>query len=419
MFLLGILPLGVFTVKGWSSGMSFAYCAIAIAIILTHSFTQAIDSKNEQLIFWGRFILLTLMLPLIAAVLSSTLRGVWIWPDFDAPSRFFLATPVFYVVLRNRLEPLRYWQYLMSIGLLLTILSTAFLPGYYGEINLFDGSRLAIYFVDPLTLGYMSLTLGILSFFSINLFSRDPWYVILLKLLGTALGFFISLKTQSRTGWLAIPPILFLILWLYGPKNKWASSLSALAISIVLSVGIYQASSTVQNRFHDAMVDFKDYQLDKVNAESSIGERISFARMALYYFKLNPISGWGHKGFQSHINDPELVAFATFNTRNAPGSGALFHSEISTNSVTFGILGLIYTLLLFFAPLALFIRSWSLGGNSKLCAFGIAYTLCILISSLSTEIFHLKFAASFHAIFMACICAQVLNGMRKSSESIS
>ena len=415
LYLLAILPLGLFTVKGWASGLSFVYAALALVIIGTHSFGEVNDQKAQVKSFWGRLILLTLMLPLIAAIISSALRGVWIWADFDAPSRFFLAAPIFYVLSRNRLEPLRYWQYLITIGLALTILSTAFLPGYYGEINLFDGSRLAIYFVDPLTLGYMSLTLGILSFFSINLFAKDAWYVILLKLLGTALGFFISLKTQSRTGWLAIPLILFLMLWLHGPKNKWISTVAALLVSVVLSLGIYQASSTVQNRFHDAMVDLKDYKFDKVNAESSIGERISFARMAIYYFKLNPIAGWGHKGFQSHINDPELVAFATFNTRNAPGDGALFHSEIATNSVTFGVLGFIYTLMLFFAPLALFVRTWSLGVNPRLCAFGVAYILCIFVSSLSTEIFALKFAASFHAVFIACICAQVLSSMSKKN----
>ena len=415
LYLLAVLPLGLFTVKGWASGLSFVYAVLALVIIATHSFGEVNDQKTQAKSFWGRLILLTLMLPLIAAVISSALRGVWIWADFDAPSRFFLAAPIFYVLSRNRLEPLRYWQYLITIGLALTIVSTAFLPGYYGEINLFDGSRLAIYFVDPLTLGYMSLTLGILSFFSINLFTKDAWYVILLKLLGTALGFFISLKTQSRTGWLAIPLILFLVLWLHGPKNKWMSTVAALLVSVVLSLGIYQASSTVQNRFHDAMVDLKDYKLDKVNAESSIGERISFARMAIYYFKLNPISGWGHKGFQSHINDPELVAFATFNTRNAPGSGALFHSEIATNSVTFGVLGFIYTLMLFFAPLVLFVRAWSSGVNPRLCAFGVAYILCIFVSSLSTEIFALKFAASFHAVFIACICAQVLSAMSKKN----
>lgn len=410
--LICALPLGLFTVKGWASGILFACSALSLIKLITESMQSGQTQTSSQEKFWPALILLTLMLPLISAIISSGLRGELIWADFDAQSRFFLGALVFYAIFRNNLDPFRYLQYSIPIGLILTIVGTGFLPGYYGEINLFDGSRLAIYFVDPLTLGYLSLTLGVLSFLSIHLFSRDRWFVVALKLVGTVLGFYISLKTQSRTGWLAIPLIIFLILWLHGPKNKIKSSAIALVVSLVFTIGIYQASPTVQNRVGAAVADLKDYQFDKVNAESSLGERISFARMAFYYFKLNPVSGWGYKGYHTHMNDPELLAFATFNTRNAPGSGALFHSEIATNSVAFGILGLIYTVLLFFSPLALFIQSWRQGTNPRLCAFGIAYILCILVSSFTTEIFALKFAASFHAVFIAAICAQVLNYRR-------
>jgi O-antigen ligase len=412
LVLIGVLPLGLFTVKGWASGILFVCAALSLIKLIAESIQAGQTQTLNQEKFWPALILLTLMLPLISAIISSGLRGELIWADFDAQSRFFLGALVFYAVFRNGINPFRYLQYSIPIGLILTIVGAAFLPGYYGDINPFHNPRLAIYFVDPLTLGYLSLTLGILSFFSIHLFSKDRWYVVALKLVGTVLGFYISLKTQSRTGWLAIPFIIFLMLWLYGPKNKIKSSAIALLASLVFTIGIYQASPTVQNRVGAAVADLRDYQFDKVNAESSLGERISFARMAFYYFKLNPVAGWGYKGYHAHMNDPELLRFATFNTRNAPGSGALFHSEIATNSVAFGILGLIYTVLLFFAPLVLFIQSWRLGVNPRLCAFGIAYILCILISSFTTEIFALKFAASFHAVFIASICAQVLNCRR-------
>ena len=412
LLLISILPLGLFIVKGWASGLLFLCSALSLIKLIAESMQAGQKQLENQEKFWPALILLTLMLPLTSAIISSGLRGELIWADFDAQSRFFLGALVFYAVFRNGLDPFRYLQYSMPIGLILTIVGTGFLPGYYGEINLFDNSRLAIYFVDPLTLGYLSLTLGILSFFSIHLFSKDRWYIVALKLVGTVLGFYISLKTQSRTGWLALPFVIFLMIWLHGPKNKIKSSTIALVASLVFTVGIYQASPTVQNRVGSAVVDLRNYQFDRVNAESSLGERISFARMAFYYFKLNPVSGWGYKGYHAHMNDPELLGFATFNTRNSPGSGALFHSEIATNSVAFGILGLIYTILLFFAPLVLFIQSWRLGINPRLCAFGIAYILCILISSFTTEIFALKFAASFHAVFIASICAQVLNCRR-------
>ena len=412
--LLSILPLGLFTVKGWASGLSFACAALAILIITSRSLNPKV---NEQDAFWIQLLLLMFTLPLFSVMLSSALRGEWIWANFDSASRFFIATPIFYVVFRNKIRPTHQWQYLIPIGLILTLISTAFLPGYYGVINLFDSSRLAIYFVDPLTLGYLSLTLGMLSFFGINMYSKDRWFVIILKIIGAAVGFYISLKTQSRTGWLAIPLALFLLLWLHGPKNKILSTFIALIISVVLTISIYQASPTVQNRVHDALVDLKNYKLYQVNSESSIGERISFVRMGFHYYKLSPLYGWGLQGYMVHANDPELVVFASESTRASPGRGSLFHSEFTTNAVAYGLLGIIYTLLIFFAPLTLCIYQWARGVNPRLCAFGIVYLLCEIVSSLSTEIFGLKFAASFHAVFLACLCAELLSGRPRRQVS--
>ena len=412
--LLSILPLGLFTVKGWASGLSFGCAALAILIITSRSLNPKV---NEQDAFWIQLLLLMFTLPLFSVMLSSALRGEWIWANFDSASRFFIAAPIFYVVFRNKIRPTHQWQCLIPIGLILTLISTAFLPGYYGVINLFDSSRLAIYFVDPLTLGYLSLTLGMLSFFGINMYSKNRWFVIILKIIGAAVGFYISLKTQSRTGWLAIPLALFLLLWLHGPKNKILSTFIALIISVVLTISIYQASPTVQNRVHEALLDLQDYKLDQVNSESSIGERISFARMSLYYYKLSPLYGWGLQGYMVHANDPELVVFASESTRASPGRGSLFHSEFTTNAVAYGLLGIIYTLLIFFAPLTLCIYQWARGVNPRLCAFGIVCLLCEIFSSLSTEIFGLKFAASFHAVFLACLCAELLSGRPRRQVS--
>ena len=413
--LLSIFPLGLFTVKGWASGLSFACAALAVLIILSRSLNP---KANQQDAFWIQLLLLMFALPLFSVMLSSVLRGEWIWANFDSASRFFIAAPIFYTVLRNQLKPLLYLQYLIPISLILTIVAIPLLPYYGWEFNrTIWGDRSATYFVDPLTLGYLSLTLGMLCFFSINMCSKDSWFVIILKIVGAIVGFYISLKTQSRTGWLAIPIALFLLLWLHGPKNKILSTSAALIISLLLTLGIYQLSSTVQSRVHAGLVDLQDYKVDQVNSESSIGERISFARMGFHYFKLSPLYGWGLRGYMVHANDPELLVFASESTRASPGRGSLFHSEFTTNAVAYGLLGIIYTLLIFFAPLTLCIRQWARGVNPRLCAFGIVYLLCEIVSSLSTEIFGLKFAASFHAVFLACLCAELLSGRPRRQVS--
>lgn len=402
---LSILPLFLFSIKGWASAILFIGSAIAMMLIFINRSNKTLDYKQSA---WIILIMVMFVLPLMAVMLSSALRGEWDWASFDSFSRFLLATPIFYIVYQNQIRVVNQWQYLIPASLILTLLSTIFLPGYYGDANPFDGPRLAIYFVDPLTLGYLCLTLGILSFFSINMYSSDDWKMLLLKIAGGVIGFYISFKTQSRTGWLAIPLILFLLLYTRGPKNRLLSTLAAIAISAVITTGIYFSSSTVQNRLHDAVVDLKVYKFNGQNSETSIGERISFARMGLYYFKLSPIYGWGLRGFQAHANDPELLEFASESTRASPARGSLFHSEITTNSVAHGIFGLAAMLLLFFLPVVLCVRQWRRGVHPRLCAFGLAYLFCVIISSLSTEIFSLKFAASFHAVFLACLCAQLL-----------
>lgn len=402
---LSILPLCLFSVKGWTSAILFVGSAIAIALMFTNKVNENLDCKQGV---WIISIIAMFSSPLMAAMLSSALRGEWEWASFDSFSRFLLAAPIFYIVYQNQLRVVNQWQYLIPASLILTLLSTTFLPGYYGEANPFDNPRLAIFFVDPLTLGYLCLTLGVLSFFSINMFSKDDWKIVLLKVIGGMIGFYISFRTQSRTGWLAIPLILVLLLYTRGPKDRLFSTLAAISISAVITAGIYLSSSTVQNRLHDAIVDVRLYKFNGVNSETSIGERISFARMGFYYFKLSPLHGWGLRGYQVHANDPELREFASESTRASPGRGSLFHSEITTNAVVHGIFGLAAMLLLFFLPVILCIQQWRRGINPRLCAFGLAYLSCVIISGLSTEIFSLKFAASFHSVFLACLCAQLL-----------
>ena len=130
--LLSILPLGLFTVKGWASGLSFACAALAILIISSRSLNPKV---NEQDAFWIRLLLLMFTLPLFSVMLSSALRGEWIWANFDSASRFFIAAPIFYAVLRNQLKPLLYLQYLMPVSLILTIVAIPLLPYYGWEFN--------------------------------------------------------------------------------------------------------------------------------------------------------------------------------------------------------------------------------------------------------------------------------------------
>ncbi len=419
--LLSILPIGIFIIKGWGNAIIFVSFIIAmssIAVVYFQKFKKAKEStfsnfsnksKHSPInTFWLVMVTIMLAFPVFAVSISQILRGTLYFPDYDGPLRFLLAIPIFYVVWKDRLNPVKYWQYTIALSIFITFIALPWLPKYYGLNVSANNARLGTYFVDPLTFGRLTLTFGLLLLFTINTFSKEKWYLITFKLICVAIAGYLSVKSGSRTGWMALPFVLVLLLWLYGPKNKIKATFAALILSMAAYTILYSVSPTVQNRTHEAIADLYSYKLHELNGESSLGERISFARMGWYYFELNPMAGWGHDGYKVHYDDPEISVYADQNTRHHPAEGGLFHNELTTNMVAFGIWGVIYTCLLFFVPLVLFISTWRKKNNIHICAFGIAYVICELVSSVSTEVFALKFTASFYAIFISCLCASVL-----------
>jgi len=422
--LLSIFPVGLFVIKGWASAILFLSSLIATILISKVFNNKSKNGKIERTedlekcpypiigSKWPAVIMITLAFPVFAVFITQQIRGVQFLPDYDSPVRFLLALPVFYVALKNKFNPIKYWQVAISVSILITFLTLPWIPKYYGVNAAMNDSRLGTYFIDPLTFGRLSLTLGVLLLFTINIYNKEKWYSISFKLTCSAIAVYLSLKSGSRTGWVALPFVLVLLVWIHGPKNKFKAMLVALLVSVVASTALYSLSPTVHSRVNNAISDLNNYEMNNVNTETSLGERISFARMGWYYFKINPITGWGHDGFKAHYDDPEISVFADTNTRHHPAEGGLFHNEMTTNMVAFGIFGVVYTCLLFLAPFVLFVSAWRKGLNCKVCAFGIAYVVCEISSSLSTEVFALKFTASFYAIVIACLCANVLSAER-------
>jgi O-antigen ligase len=244
--------------------------------------------------------------------------------------------------------------------------------------------------------------------FTINLYKKDLWYEIIFKLICAVLGVYLSFRSGSRTGWLVLPFVLLFLAYLNFPKSKLKATGFALIFGLVVSITSYSTSTHVEKRVDDAISNIENYHWDSPNPVTSIGERISFARMALYYFKLSPIGGFGHSGYKSHQDDPELQVYAIEATRHAPAEGALFHNEILTKMVAYGFGGIVYTCLLFFAPLAFFIYSWTKKLQPRLSALGIIYVLSEFLSSLSYDVFALKFTASLYALMVTILIAEML-----------
>jgi O-antigen ligase len=80
-----------------------------------------------------------------------------------------------------------------------------------------------------------------------------------------------------------------------------------------------------------------------------------------------------------------------------------------------GIFGLIAGLLLFFAPMGIFIQQLRQNSQNIAAQVGLAFVLGLFICSLSIEVFNLKYTTSFYALMLACLGAQALSCDQRST----
>lgn len=402
-----IAPLGLLIVKSWIGW--WLLLQSLFALILTFKSKENLSDFWKSK--WTVLVFTTFSLSLLAILNSQFLNNSWEWRYYDSPSRFLFAIPLIMYIWQStiKLQPL--FELTFPLTLVVTFIALPFLPKLGWST---DPSRLATYFVDPLTFGRISLTFGLVSLAFIN-FKNKSLISNLLLVIGFVLGLYLSVKSGSRTGWLAFPIVLFFLFVMQAPiKNKLVSMFIALIIIVISTFTIYKLSPTVNQRINTATHEISSYQLNQLNADNSSGMRISFFRIGLHYFSERPFSGWGDKGFKEKLNDSEISFFSSSLTREF-AFNAGFHNEFITNMVRSGILGLLSSLLLLGTPLIIFWKVLTV--NRPLAIAGITYVLCELISGLSTEVFNLKFTAAIYTFNISVFLGLALQSLiQKSNE---
>ena len=156
-----------------------------------------------------------------------------------------------------------------------------------------------------------------------------------------------------------------------------------------------------------AINEISKYHWDAKSTEGSADIRISFYRMALFYFLHNPIKGWGDLGWKELMNSPEIVQYASEYARNFPEHG--FHNEILTSAVRSGIWGLVGSIAFFLFPIiwALKILQKSINVDSKFFGFFILFLMLhMFLAGMTTEVTNLVFLASFLGLTISVLVGE-------------
>ena len=410
-------PLFSLVIKGWVSGILFLSCALAVYLYFQ---TWVSEPKSCQLIQDFRslpyvpklfFCLLCLIfcLPFFSVLLSQALLNDWSIARYDGPIRYILSLLIFFTIFQFKTLVSTFIPYVFPIAAIATFTFLPFFPQTGWAIA--HPNRLTSYFIDPLIFGQLSLVFGALSFFSIGFTKKHNLFVTLFKIVGGIAGFYLSLKSGSRTGWPAIPFLVIIFILCATGKLR----LKLIVIAIALLFASYQSSSAVRERVNTTTHEIAVYKWDSVNKHTSVGARISFIRIGLYYFSMRPISGWGNQSLEPYINDPEVTAYASQETRDELMRVG-FHNDFVNNMVHFGMLGLISTILVFIIPLCFFIYCIAKKIAISYSIIGIAYIFIQSISCLTYHILDFKFMASFYALLIAILMGIVMREFRNKSN---
>ena len=403
-----VSPVFLLTVKHWTNLVVLVVFLGSLFFLLQRKELPLQDT--DELRRWRWIIVLTLTGPVLAVGMGQLLRGEFYPPNFDAPLRIALCAPIFLAISKGWLniegkEPITFlWmKYCFPLTLIWTF---TYRPSWTTN---WGSHLITTYFVDVLSFGSLTLLFALLSFAALTFFwSRLSWLLRFISIASVLIGLYLSVKSGSRTGWLNMP--VFLIVWALGFSLPTYGRLRTLLLLflILITAGMFiQSSPYIMSKVLAAINEISNYHWDAKSTEGSADIRISFYRMALFYFLHNPIKGWGDLGWKELMNSPEIVQYASEYARNFPEHG--FHNEILTSAVRSGIWGLVGSIAFFLFPIiwALKILQKSINVDSKFFGFFILFfMLHMLLAGMTTEVTNLVFLASFLGLTISVLVGE-------------
>ena len=408
--LIIVCPVFLLTVKHWTN---FVLLVVFVgSLFFLYRKKDITIQDTDRVRHWRWIISLTLIGPLLAVGMGQLLRGEFYPPNFDAPLRIAFCAPIFLAITFgwlhiNGKEQITFlWVKYTFPGMLIwTFIDRPSWSTSWGA------NRITTFFVDPLTFGSLTLLFSLFSFAALSFF----WQKLsithrIFVFFAVFSGLYLSVMSGSRTGWLALPFFLFFwyryFAWFQYGKKKAFWGVILLMSGIIFLVPL---QPLLVEKIYLAFAEINNYHWNSLNPDNSVGMRISFYRMAVFYFFENPLKGWGDLGWMELINSPEISQYATAFTKNFPKNG--FHNEVLTSAVRSGIWGLISSLALLFIPIVFVISIQTKNASHTLkflSFFLLIFMTHMIVAGMTTEVTNLVFLASFVGLSLSIFIGDTL-----------
>ena len=335
--------------------------ALVVAVFGWSNLRESVDGESRLMIFTllGYFLLQ-------ASVLMMHGEGL---SDFDLSTRYLGASIVLVFLLMVR--PVGAKPFFFSVGVGGAL--TGSLALYWWGL---EGSGRLQSFDNPIHYGNGALALSCLSLAGLSWASRQRYRVLwsALFLCGLTGGLVASFLSGTRSGWVAIPLLVPVIVFAYRDRildKKWLIPviLAAVGLLVIAMVTV----DVVRERSIIAAQQVEQYFEDGANY-TSVGLRLDMYKAGLAAFSENPLVGIGPSGMEGKV---EAMARAGEIHQNVVHFRHL-HNQYIDNMARYGLVGLLSYLALLLVPFFLFLRK-ARHGLSSVRAIGLAGALFVVL----------------------------------------
>ncbi|HEV3105500.1 MAG TPA: O-antigen ligase family protein [Trinickia sp.] len=396
-------PAATLVVHGGASALLIAATLISLGALAVPGALPRMPQTGDS----DRVVIATcfaLASPLVATLLSELWHGKLVMSLLDSPSRFIAAVPIMFALRRLSVRTLMWSDLSFAIG---AIASLVVLKIAAREAE----GRMASSFLDAIHFGDIALVLGALSALSLNWWRKDHTAVRVVKLIGLLAGLYASVLTGSRGGWLAIPFVAVIIVYVRGREKSGTWRLLIPLAVLVGMAGVCMSSSYVRERIFLVWSDVVQYSHG--HKDTSTGVRLQLYEAAFVLMQNHLVFGLGPNGF---ANSMQALADAG---RLTPMAAALgrgeTHNQMLAYAANYGIVGAIAGIALHLMPCVLFARylKASAAPMRRAALLGLTFVVSFWIFGLSVETFDLKMVASFYAAVIA-----ILGGIAASPAAL-
>lgn len=332
----------------------------------------------------------------------------------DGPSRLLIAGIVILYLHQKNVDSVKILEVTIPTALILLWTSLSLNQTHYW------GLRWANSFVDPNSLGSQSTILSMVCLLSIKRESKLS--INLIKVLGAVCGFYISIKTQSRGGWVVIPFTtlcwgLIQLASLNNDSNK-NTRFKIIGLVFLLSLSFLAASifmESINSRIIHSFVEIRTWFMDPT-IYSSAGSRMSMWVVSFQLIEEN-YWGYGEIAIKEILYNHRLYTSNHLNgVRDMIAAGP--HADILSKGLSLGVPGIIAYLLTILSPAILFISKIKSQNYATRNAahLGLIYVSGVSIAGLFNENLSLKYLCSFYGLMIACLASQILYNKRPANQ---